>query len=351
MRHVITEGERVVSEIVVEAGALGSGDLLPEREGRTAVAILAQPSVVRVAADLDDALTDRGLRSTIISVPDGEAAKRIGVVEDIYRELMAAQVGRGDTVVAVGGGAVTDVAGFVAGTYVRGIEAVFVPTTLLGAVDAAIGGKSAVNVDGKNLAGLFRHPARVVVDIDVLAGLPERLVREGSAEALKAGYIGDPTLVALFERDGLGAPIDEVVNRAVAVKVEVVSADFTEQGRRAILNYGHTIGHAVEAATGISHGEAVAIGMAAAAVLSEQITGFSGASEQRALIASLGLPVQAPAINIERIEALMAMDKKRDERGLRFVVLEAVGRPAVVHADPATVRAALASIGLGERPR
>lgn len=259
-------------------------------------------------------------------------------------------MGRGDTVLGVGGGALTDVAGFVAATYLRGVEAVFVPTTLLAAVDAAIGGKTAVNVDGKNLVGVFQHPARVVIDLDVLAALPDPLVREGSAEALKAGYIGDPGLVALYERDGLSATLDEVVNRAVAVKVDVVSADFTEQGRRAVLNYGHTVGHAIEAAAGIPHGEAVAIGMAAAAWLSEHVAGFDGAAEQRALIASLGLPVTAPPLDIERVEALMAMDKKRDDTGLRFVVLEAVGRPAVVHVDPTTVRAALTSIGLEEQP-
>ena len=350
MQHLITEGERVVSEIIVEPGALAAGSLLPKRQGRTTVAILTQPSVVRIAADLQDRLTAQGLRAFTVTLPDGEAAKRMGVVEDIFRDLAIAGVGRGDTVLGVGGGALTDVAGFAAGTYLRGIEAVFVPTTLLGAVDAAIGGKSAVNVDGKNLAGVFRHPARVVVDLDLLSGIPERLRRDGAAEALKAGYIGDPELVALYERQALDAPLDAVINRAVAVKVEVVSSDFTEQGRRAILNYGHTIGHAVEAATGITHGEAVAIGMAGAASLSEEITGFSGAGEQRKLISSLGLPVVAPPVPLAKVESLMKMDKKRDDVGLRFVVLEEVGKPVVVHADPATVRAALASVGIGEQP-
>ena len=349
MRHVITHGDQIVSEVIVEPGVLAAGALLPERGGRSMVAILTQPSVVRIAADIEDLLNTQGLRAFTVTLPDGEAAKKMGVVEDIYRELGAAGVSRGDSVLAVGGGAVTDVAGFAAGTYLRGIEAVFVPTTLLGAVDAAIGGKSAVNIDGKNLVGIFRHPERVIVDLDLMAALPESLRREGSAEALKAGYVGDPELVSIYERDGLAAPLDDVVNRAIAVKVAVVSADFTEQGRRAILNYGHTVGHAVETAAGISHGQAVAIGMAAAADLSERITGFSGAREQRDLTASLGLPVMAPPLPVRRVESLMAMDKKRDGEGLRFVVLEEVGRPVVVHADPTTVRAALASVGIGEQ--
>ena len=349
MRHVITEGDRVVSEILVEAGALNAGSLLPEREGRAAVAVLAQPSMVGLAADLESGIGAEGLRAITITLPDGEAAKRIGVVEDVYRALAAGGMGRGDTIVAVGGGSLTDAAGFVAATYLRGIEAVFVPTTLLGAVDAAIGGKTAVNVDGKNLAGVFRHPVRVIIDLELLATLPEALLREGSAEALKAGYVGDSDLVELYRNHGLAAPLDAVVNRAVAVKVDVVSADFTEQGRRAILNYGHTIGHAVEVAAATSHGEAVAIGMAAAATLSEMTTGYQGSDAQRKLIASLGLPVRAPSVAPGRVQELMSMDKKRDDRGLRFIVLEADGSPSVIHADLVTVRAALASIGIEER--
>lgn len=347
---MITEDGVVVSEILVAPGAVRDGVPLPERDGRSAVALLAQPSVVRLAAALEAGLAASGLRTAVVTLPDGEAAKRIGVVEDVYRELSVAGVGRKDTIVAVGGGALTDTAGFIAATYLRGVEAVFVPTTLLGAVDAAIGGKTAVNVDGKNLAGVFRHPARVVIDLDVLGNLPESLLREGSAEALKAGYVGDPALVERYRVDGIEAPLEEVINRAVAVKARVVSDDFTERGGRAVLNYGHTVGHAVEVAAGLSHGESVAIGMAAAAKLSELVTGYDGAAAQRQLIRSLGLPVRAPAVRAARVEQLMAMDKKRDERGLRFVVLEAIGRPIVVHADGATVRAALASIGIEERP-
>jgi len=349
VRHVITEGEEVVSEILVGPGLIDSSPLLPERDGRSQVAILTQPVVTGLGEVVAERLAAEGYGTVSMTLPDGEAAKRMGVIEDVYRRLGTAGVARGDTIVGIGGGALTDAAGFVAATYMRGIEAVFIPTTLLGAVDAAIGGKSAVNVDGKNLAGVFRHPTRVVVDLDLLAELPESLLAEGGAEALKSGYIGDPSLVALYETHGLGAPLAEVVDRAVTVKAEVVSSDFTERGRRAILNYGHTIGHAVEVAAGMSHGDAVAVGMVAAAALSEMMTGFDGATEQRDLIASLGLPVEAPTVSRARVEELMALDKKRDDGGLRFVVLEAVGRPAVVHADPTSVRAALAAVGIEEQ--
>lgn len=349
MRHVITENGRVVSEIRVEAGLVAERPILPEREGRSVVALLAQPSVVRLAAELEAGLTADGLQTAVVTLPDGEAAKRMGVVEDAYRELSAAGVGRNDTVVAVGGGALTDAAGFIAATYLRGVEAVFVPTTLLAAVDASIGGKTAVNVDGKNLAGVFRHPELVIIDLDMLDALSPDLVREGAAEALKTGYIGDPALIDLYRTHGLDAPMDQIVNRSVAVKARVVSDDFTERGRRAVLNYGHTVGHAVEVAAGVPHGHAVAIGMSAAATLSERVAGYEGAGAQRKLIAALGLPVMAPSVDFDRVEALMALDKKRDERGLRFVVLEADGRPAVVRADRATVRAALASVGIEER--
>ncbi|GMQ85681.1 MAG: 3-dehydroquinate synthase [Acidimicrobiia bacterium] len=348
MRHVITEGEQVVSEILVGPGLIDDSPLLPERDGRSRVAILNQPAVKGLAQAVAESFAAEGLATVPMTLPDGEAAKQMTVIEDVYRRLATAGVARGDSIVAIGGGALTDAAGFVAATYMRGIEAVFIPTTLLGAVDAAVGGKSAVNVDGKNLAGVFRHPVRVIVDLELLAELPESLLAEGGAEALKTGYIGDPDLVALYETHGLGAPLDEVVNRAVAVKAEVVSSDFTERGRRAILNYGHTIGHAVEVAAGMSHGHAVAVGMVAAATLSEMMTGFDGAGEQRDLIASLGLAVDAPTVSMARAEELMALDKKRDDGGMRFVVLEAVGRPAVVHADPASVRAALAAVGIEE---
>jgi 3-dehydroquinate synthase len=279
-------------------------------------------------------------------LPDGEAAKDLAVAADLYRWLADVGVGRRDLLVGVGGGTVTDVAGFAAATWLRGIEVVHVPTTLLGAVDAAVGGKTGVNLDGKNLVGAFHHPSRVVIDIDVLDALPAALRRDGLAEALKTGLIGDRHLVEVLEAGGERADLAEVVRRSVAVKAAVVERDFREAGEREILNYGHTIGHAIEVATGIRHGEAVAIGMVAAGRASALLAGFTEEDRQRDLVAGLGLPTTAAGAPRERIVELAALDKKRGRSGLRMVLLAAVGEPRVLPVDSATVDAALQAIGV-----
>ncbi len=336
-------------EILVGAG-LADADPLPERAGRTGAALLTQPGAAAIGRAVARRIRDGGLACPVRVLPDGEAAKSLAVVEDVYRWLADSGIDRHGTVVAVGGGSLTDAAGFAAATYLRGIEAVYVPTTLLGAVDAAVGGKTGVNLDGKNLVGAFRHPSRIVVDTGVLAALSDGLWREGAAEALKAGLIGDPALVDLFERHGREAPIDEVVRRALAVKVGIVNQDFTEEGLRAVLNYGHTVGHAVEVACGLSHGAAVAVGMVAAGAASERVAGFAEADRQRALIASLGLPVTAPGADEPRVRELLALDKKRDAAGLRMVLLRRIGEPYLAPVDAATVDAALAAVAAAPDP-
>lgn len=346
-RVVITEGEAPVSEIVIADGVLSeAADYLPQREDRRQVAILTQPSVRLLADSVAGSIIAGGVDASVIVLPDGESAKTLATVEDVALDLNRLGLTRADTVVGVGGGAATDVAGFVAATYLRGVECVLAPTTLLGAVDAAVGGKTGVNAGGKNLVGVFRHPSRVLVDIDVLESLPMDLRRQGTAEALKTGFIGDLELVELYRHYGIDAPLDEVVGRAIGVKARVVSEDFREGGVRAVLNYGHTVGHAVEVAVGISHGEAVAIGMVAAGVVGERTVGFDRRSEQEDLIASLGLPTRSPDVDMAEIERLMALDKKRDTGGIRFVVLKDFGVPRVVHPDDATVRASLHAIGI-----
>ncbi len=179
-----------------------------------------------------EGLREAGLAAELRVLPDGEAAKTLAVAEGVYEWLAGLGLTRADTVLGVGGGSLTDLAGFVAATFLRGVEAVYVPTTLVGAVDAAIGGKTGVNLGAKNLVGAFQHPARVVIDADLLDALPLGLRRDGAAEALKAGLIGDPDLVGLYERDGLEADPAEVVRRAVAVKAAVVGRDFREEGER-----------------------------------------------------------------------------------------------------------------------
>lgn len=320
-------------------------ELIPT--GHETVAILTQPSVVGIASSLArDAESQLGLQAHVLTLPDGDSAKDMSVVADVYEQLNQLGFTRGDLIVGVGGGALTDSAGFVAATYLRGVAVSYLATTLLGAVDAAIGGKTGVNVGGKNLAGVFRHPARVIVDIDILEDLPARLLREGAAETVKAGFIADASIVSAYEDHGLRAPLDVVVPAAIAVKVQTVDADFREHGMRAILNYGHTVGHAVEVAAGISHGDAVAIGMVAAGKISEALVGFTEADRQREIIRRIGLPVVAPAVDGSDIDRLMSRDKKRDADGLRMVLLEDFGKPVVRHVDPEAVEVGLAEIGV-----
>jgi 3-dehydroquinate synthase len=346
-RIVISEGPDSVSEVLIGNGILPElPEFLPWRSDRRRVAIITQPTVRAVADGIAESFEERGLAGAVVPIPDGEKAKTLSTVEAVALRLNDLGFTRRDTIVGVGGGAATDVAGFVAATYLRGVECIVVPTTLLGAVDAAVGGKTGVNAGGKNLIGAFRHPACVVVDVEVVRTIPPDLLRQGTAEALKAGFIGDPELVDLYRRNGIDAPLGEVIERAIRVKADVVSQDFREGGVRAYLNYGHTIGHAVEVAAGLSHGEAVAIGMVAAGVVGERMVGFARRAEQERLIESVGLPVRAPSVDRARIDRLMELDKKRDDAGIRFVVLEDFGVPRVVHPDAATVRASLNAIGI-----
>jgi 3-dehydroquinate synthetase len=268
------------------------------------------------------------------------------VVQTAYEWLAEAGIGRHDTIVGVGGGAATDVAGFVAATYLRGVELVQVPTTLLGAVDAAIGGKTGVNLGGKNLVGAFYLPRRVVIDLDVLESLPTELKREGLAEALKAGLIADLELFSHIESDGLAADLEVVVPRAVAVKTAVVNEDFREAGIRAILNYGHTIGHAVEILTGVPHGHAVALGMAAAGRIGEDLVGFESADRQHNAIVRLGLPVRMTGGDRRALLDVLARDKKRDASGIRMVLLRSIGDPVVVSVPTEAINGGFASIGI-----
>jgi len=333
--------------VVVGRGILDAATVLGDRPERRRVAVLCQPGEpARLARALARAVRAGGGAAAGRVLPDGEAAKTLAVAGAVYEWLAGLGLGRQDTVLGVGGGALTDAVGFVAATFLRGVEAVFVPTTLLGAVDASIGGKTALNLGAKNLIGAFHHPARVVVDADVLDALPETLRREGSAEALKAGLVGDAGLVALYERDGSGADLAEVVRRAVAVKAAIVGRDPRERGERAHLNYGHTVGHAVEVAGGLGHGPAVAVGMVAAGRAGALLAGFTGEARQRGVLERLGLPVSAPGLGRAAVLRLMGQDKKRTGAGLRMVVLEDVGRPRLEVVGAATVEAALAAVGI-----
>jgi 3-dehydroquinate synthase len=343
--HALTDEAGRACEIYVGRAIAGCDSLL--LDGVSRVAVLTQPAVSRLAATIADEADSRGVAASVKVLPDREDAKSLRTVETVYEWLNTLGFTRSDMIIAVGGGATTDLAGFTAATYLRGIEVTYLPTTLLGAVDAAIGGKTGVNVGGKNLAGVFRHPARVVVDLDVLGLLPDELLREGAAETVKAGFIADRAILGEYEANGLAASLDVVVPAAIRVKVETVTNDFRETGQRAVLNYGHTIGHAVELVAGISHGHAVAIGMVAAGRVSALMTGFAHEDRQRQIIAHIGLPTASPPVDPAAIMALVGRDKKRDASGVRMVVLEDFGRPDVVPVDDELLEHALAAIGLG----
>lgn len=319
--------------------------ILPEREGRSRVAILTQPAPTDTALEVYRELVDDGLTCEVIGLPDREEAKTLPVAASVYEALAKFGLSRQDTIVGVGGGSVTDLAGYVAGTWLRGVEVVHLPTTLLGAVDASIGGKTGVNVGGKNLVGVFWHPTRVVVDIARLEQLPGYLIREGLAEAYKAGLIGDRALVQEIASQGLEAPLESVVGRAIAVKASIVGQDETEQGVRAYLNFGHTIGHAIEYASSLSHGESVGLGTVAAVRISEKLAGFPLADEVTAAIAGLGLPTRVDGLEMARVLDLLAMDKKRDSHGIRMVLLRDLEEPFLTHVDDTDIELGLTAIG------
>lgn len=320
--------------------------ILPERSGRRRVAILTQTEVGSGPGQLAAMLGEGGYLAEVIQLPDRDAAKTLQVAARTYEQLAALGFSRDDTIIGYGGGSVTDTAGFVAGTWLRGVEVVHVPTTLLAAVDASIGGKTGVNVGGKNLVGVFWHPTRVVVDLDVLERLPSGLLLEGMAEVLKVALIGDIELLALIEAHGVLAPLDEVVPAAIQVKAGYVAADPDEKGERAMLNFGHTVGHTVEFASSMSHGFSVGVGMVAASAVSQKLLDFDSNDRVVDAVARLGLPVAVGSLDRDRISDLLLQDKKRDSGGIRMVLLEGIGRPVLRHVQTTDIDTGLAAVGL-----
>lgn len=335
-----------VTRVVIGRGGVEQPMVILGESRPAFCGLVTQPGAAAIAEGLAAGLQAGGVETLVLTVADRDAAKSLATVEWVCASLAEAGATRDDLILGVGGGAVTDLAGFVAAVFMRGVSVHFVPTTLLAAIDASIGGKSGVNVGGKNLVGVFRHPDRVVVDLAIIGDLPLELIREGLAEALKAGLVGDTTLFETLERDGVGADLSEVVTRAIGVKARLVDEDFEEHGSRVHLNYGHTVGHALEAVTGMSHGAAVAVGMVAAGRASATEVGFAQEERQRAAIDGLGLPVAAPEVDRVEVMSRLLLDKKRDGTGMRMVLLEAIGHPQVRSVGSATVDAALAAIGI-----
>jgi len=324
-------------DVVIGTGVL---DELPALVGGTSrqVLLVHPSSLADLAGDVERRLQQAGADVVLAAVPDGEAAKTVDVAAGLWSLLGQRAFTRSDAVVGLGGGAATDLAGFVAASWLRGVPVVHVPTTLLGMVDAAVGGKTGVNTgEGKNLVGAFHPPAGVLCDLATLTTLPRAELVSGMAEVVKTGLVSDPRILELVEADPEGAldpggpVLRELVERSVRVKADVVSQDLREAGLREILNYGHTLGHAVELAEGYRwrHGEAVSVGLVYAAELARAVGRLDEAdvARHRDVLTGLGLPTTYDGSRWPDLLAAMRVDKKARGSVLRFVVLDGIGRP------------------------
>lgn len=346
-------------EVAIGAGVTGRIGAAAAATGARRVALVTHPQLAQRFPAAVEALAGAGLDVIELFMDEGERAKSWSTVGGFLERCAQAEMHRDDLVVGLGGGVVTDTAGFTAATFLRGVRWMSCPTTVLGAIDAAVGGKTGVNLAaGKNLAGAFWQPSAVFVDTSTFASLPPREVRAGLAEAVKCGWIADPAI--LDEVASWGTAVDlatlaategaltSVVTRGIAVKAAVVARDERESGLRAILNYGHTLGHALETACGytLSHGEAISVGMVFAAEMSalRGMLDRAAVDRHRDLLAGLGLPVAVPRADLDAAVPLLRRDKKASD-DLRFVLLEGPARPVLVDdVDAATIDAALAAV-------
>ncbi|WP_411125470.1 3-dehydroquinate synthase [Streptomyces sp. x-19] len=342
-------------EVLVGRQLLGE---LPGLIGTAAqrVAVLHPEALAATGEALREDLAGQGYEAIAIQLPNAEEAKTAEVAAYCWKALGQTGFTRTDVIVGVGGGATTDLAGFVAATWLRGVRWIAVPTTVLGMVDAAVGGKTGINTaEGKNLVGAFHPPAGVLCDLAALDTLPVHDYVSGLAEVIKAGFIADPAILELIEGDPEGAKrpdgphTSELIERAIRVKADVVSADLKESGLREILNYGHTLAHAIEKNERYNwrHGAAVSVGMVFAAELG-RIAGRlddATADRHRAVLASVGLPLTYRGDQWPKLLETMRVDKKSRGDRLRFIVLDGLAKPTVLEGpDPAMLLAAHAEI-------
>ncbi|WP_423924152.1 3-dehydroquinate synthase [Frigoribacterium sp. 2-23] len=321
------------------------------------ILVVHPPTLGRKAGELRQRLLDAGYEVLIAEVPDAEDAKRVEVAAFCWQILGQADFTRTDAVLGLGGGAITDLAGFVAATWLRGVQLVSVPTTVLGMVDASVGGKTGINTaEGKNLVGVFHAPAGVLVDLDLLDTLGKNEILAGFAEIVKAGFIAEPEILDIVEAsvdratDPSTPEFRRVVELSIALKARVVGEDFTEQGLREILNYGHTLGHAIEHAERYQwrHGAAVSVGMVFAAELGRLTGRLSDdiVDRHRRILESLTLPTTYPLGRWNTLLATMQRDKKARAGMLRFIVLDDLARPTVLQGpDQSLLFAAYQEIG------
>ncbi len=345
-------------EVLIGSGLLSrAGEILGKLlTSRTAYVVTVPPVRRRWAKVLLQSLTSSGIETALLEMPDGEPAKRLTTLEKLAEQLVKQRADRGTTLIALGGGVVGDVTGFLASIYMRGVDVIQVPTTVLAQVDAAIGGKTGVNlVSGKNLLGTFHQPRAVLVDPAVLETLPAREYRAGLYESLKCGIIGDAGLFRLFEerhkeilaRDP--TVLEQVIADSVRLKASVVSADEREGGLRQVLNLGHTIGHALEAETGyklLLHGEAVAWGMVAATYIALSTGKLDSVTAGRIMNAVLGLG-ELPRMNVKtaNIVKRLRSDKKTRQGVVHFILPREIGKVEITSdVGEAAVRAAVEDV-------
>ncbi|WP_329212931.1 3-dehydroquinate synthase [Streptomyces sp. NBC_00683] len=342
-------------EVLVGRQLLGElANLIGDRARR--VAVLHPEALAETGEAVRQDLADQGYEAIAIQLPNAEEAKTVEVAAYCWKALGQTGFTRTDVIVGVGGGATTDVAGFVAATWLRGVRWIAVPTTVLAMVDAAVGGKTGINTaEGKNLVGAFHPPAGVLCDLAALDSLPVNDYVSGMAEIIKAGFIADPVILDLVEADPQGARTPagphtaELIERSIRVKAEVVSSDLKESGLREILNYGHTLAHAIEKNERYKwrHGAAVSIGMVFAAELGRLAGRLDDATadRHRAVLESVGLPLTYRGDQWPKLLENMKVDKKSRGDLLRFIVLDGIGKPTVLEGpDPAVLLAAYGEV-------
>ena len=329
--------EIVIGRALLGEVAKGLGDKVKK-------VLVVHPVALTASAELlRETLVEAGFEALLAGVPDSEDAKRVEVAAFCWGIMGKSDFTRSDAVVGFGGGSTTDLAGFVAATWLRGVKLIQVPTTLLGMVDAAIGGKTGINTsEGKNLVGAFHAPAKVIIDLDTLQSLARNEILAGFGEVVKYGFIADPVILDLIEKDVTSAtdpnsPVfQDIVQRCVAIKARVVGEDFREAGLREILNYGHTLGHAIEHAERYKwrHGAAISIGMVFVAELARLggRLGDAAVDRHRSVLELLGLPTTYSADKWNQLVDTMQRDKKSRSGNLRFVVLDDIAKPTIMSA-------------------
>ncbi|MCP2248461.1 3-dehydroquinate synthase [Lentzea aerocolonigenes] len=347
-------------DVVIGRGLLG--DIVEFLRGTAKIAIVHQPTLAATAEVLVDELKAVGADAHRVEVPDAEDGKDLAVAGFCWDVLGKIGLSRADVVVGLGGGAVTDLAGFVASTWMRGVRLVNIPTTLLGMVDAAVGGKTGINTDaGKNLVGTFYEPDAIFVDLATLETLPRNELVAGMAEIVKGGFIADPVILDLIEADPqaaldpTGSVLAELVRRKIQIKADVVTNDLRESSLREILNYGHTLGHAIERRERYRwrHGAAISVGLVFAAELARLAGRLDDetADRHRRVLELLGLPTSYDPDALPQLMEGMKVDKKNKAGVLRFVVLDGLAKPGRLEGpDPALIAAAYSAVAAEPTP-